>query len=319
MDEYRYGQVLFVAPGVPFSTVSQELSAIGFERDELSPTQPPLIPGEPEVAAWKWPPGKPYVTYTFNPVARLRVLDVATVPPVLRGAIASRLELVAPEDFAALLESQDARTRLLGLWIAREGERLELLPQVQRLQGDRESVVAQVAKEVSAQLQRVYEARLQVFAQLRMLAEAAKGFLPRLQEPSFVQSLRPTREDCAKLFDPELVDAIVEGLDQQWAQPPEARPGEQYHQLEVTAAPAGLLRYSNELSDAFPRGYRDIAGGMAPNRMWLAWVWKSAEGGTVRYDGLAWLGDHWIWFPKPYRILRPLILKPIGSVVPQVH
>ena len=76
--------------------------------------------------------------------------------------------------------------------------------------------------------------------------------------------------------------------------------------IKVTAVPAGLLRWSNEQSDKFPGAYRDISGWMNPACIWMTWTIK--DGSSMRYDGLAWVEDHWVWLPKIYRILGPLCL-----------
>jgi hypothetical protein len=319
MEEHRLGQVLIVAPDVSFIDIHRGLTEIGGERTDTAPAHPPLIAGEPEIAAWKWGKGKPFITYSFNPVVRLRVLDVANLPPILRGAIAARLPLVSPAEVERLLSADLPRRRLLGLWAARETERIDLMPQIQQLAADSEPVVVKASAEVVHRLGRIREARLQVLAHLRLLAEAAQDLIRRLDDPAFVRKLCPDRSDCAKLFDEELADAVSAEVTRIWARPPAANPGERYHVLEVTAAAAGLLRWPNELSDAFPRGYRDIAGWMVPNRVWLSWAWKADDGGAVRYDGLAWLDDHWVWIPKAFRILGPLVIEPLERAPRVLH
>ena len=91
----------------------------------------------------------------------------------------------------------------------------------------------------------------------------------------------------------------------------------------MTAAPAGLLRWANELSDRFPGGYREIAPWMNPQPIWLAWACKAADGGAVRYDGLAFLNDHWVWIPKAFRVVAPIVAKrlvrPAGGSAPTIH
>jgi hypothetical protein len=310
MDPYQLGQVLIVAPEVPFEALDRDLRACGFERDQqiAGTVLPPIVAGEPELAGWTWRGGKPFISYTFNPVVKLRVLDVGMVPPGLRGTIATRIKLLSPPEVRLSLQASDARGRLRALWAAGETERLDLIPAVSKLKEDSDGVVAKAAAEVAAKLQRIVEARVGVLANLRLLAEGAKAFIGRLNEGTYVAGLAPTRDDFAQLFDEELAGPVADAVMVEWARPPLANPGEGYEKLEVTASTAGLMRFPNELSDAFPRGYRDIAPWMVPSRVWLAWTWSNASGGAVRYDGLVWLDGRWIWLPKPFRFVGPLLM-----------
>lgn len=321
MDAYRLEPVLIVEPDVPFSRIAAALGTLGWEPSaNIAPASPPLVPGEPELAGWHWraggAAGKPLVTYTFNPVVRLRVLDVGTVPPPLRAALAARLPLVAPGGVEPLLGAADPRDRLRGLWIAGEAERIDLAPAVRRLAEDREALVAKVAAEVGARLGRVYEARVGVLAQLRLLAEAAEPLIRRLDDAAVVTALRPTLEDCGRLFDAALAAPVHAAYSELWRRPPTVSPGDRYPALTVTAAAAGLLRAPSELSDAFPRGYRNIAGWMNPGRIWLTWAFAQAAPtgddappvpAGVRYDGLVWVETRWVWLPKVFRVVQPLL------------
>ena len=78
-----------------------------------------------------------------------------------------------------------------------------------------------------------------------------------------------------------------------------------YSALRVHLAPAPLLGGPHPLSAMFPGGYRRIAHQLAPEGIWATWV-HHAPGKTsgLRMDGLVWLGDHWAWFPKPWKLLR---------------
>lgn len=310
MNAYALGQTLLVAPQVAFERIAQTLQDLGWTRADPGLNSPPLVSGEPEWAMWTWQGQKPVVVYTFNPVAQLRVLDVATLPPLLRGAIAERLPLIDSHALAAFLVAESPRDRLLGLWGALETERIDLVSPVLGLRADPEPIVAEQARAVATKLDGIIQARIQVLASLRLLAEAARALIADLSDPLKARALCPGAEDCARLFDAEIAEAVAAAAQRVFAEAPSVGPGERYPALEVTAAPAGLLRSPNELSDKFPRGYRDIAGWMQPDRIWLTWAFKSAAGGAVRYDGLAWMDDHWVWLPKPFRIVAPLVLKP---------
>ncbi|MCP4692878.1 MAG: hypothetical protein GY859_32850 [Desulfobacterales bacterium] len=312
MTEYELDQTLIATPETSFNQIAAVLKELGWSRDETVLAAPPLVEGEPELATWTWEGGKPWVSYTFNPVARLRVLDVAGAAPSFRGMIADRIPLLGRERMSSLLTGAEAREKLLGLWAIRETERIDAIPDVTRLFSDPESVVAEQAKSVAEDLERIARARITVLTSLRTLTDAAPALIEQLSDADFVQGLRPTRADCAGLFDEELADAAARGAARLYEKPLTAAPGNDYPEIDVVAAPAGLLRSPNELSRKFPLGYRTIAGWMTPNRIWLTWAFRSPKGGAVRYDGLAWLEDHWIWLPKPFRIIAPLLHDPTG-------
>ncbi len=316
MNEHQLGQTLLVDPKTSFEEIADVLEAIGWTREDSGLAAAPLVKGEPELASWSWHGGKPLIVYTFNPVAKLRVLDVATVPPALRGLIAARLSLLQPGQVVGYLSASAPRQRLLGLWAAQETERIDLIKDVSRLKSDPERVVAEQSESVAQRIQHIAQARMDARASLRLLAESAAPLIERLGDADYVQSLCPTRKDCLRLFDEDLADDIAAGAAKLYREPFTANPGDRYTELESTAAPAGMLRWHNELSNKFPQGYRSIAGWMVPDGIWMTWAVKSPEGGSVRYDGLAWVDDHWIWLPKAFRIVAPLlrdILAPDGA------
>ncbi len=321
MTEYHLGQTLIVTPETSFDRIAAAIEKIGWRRENPGLAAPPIVSGEPEMATWTWNGHKPFVVYTFNPVVRLRVLDVATAPPVFRKIIADNLPLIEAEQISNYLtNTSNPRKKLLGLWAAQETERIDLATEASYMEADPEPLVSEQAGSVALRLKRITQARIEVLSNLHLLSDAAGQLIERLSDVKFVQGLCPTRKDCEKLFDKELAGSITESALLEYQQLPKvAEPGERYSKLEITAAPAGLLRTFNELSERFPRGYRNIAGWMKPSRIWLTWAYKAVDGGAVRYDGLAWLDDHWIWLPKPFRIIAPLIVESTGSIHRTVH
>jgi hypothetical protein len=313
------GQTLIVRPEIPFGNIENAMQRLGWSREvAVTPQGDSLLSGEPELASWSAGGQKPTVTYTFNPVVALRVLDVATVPPVARRMIAERLPVLSEVDVERLLVSNDVKNRLLGVWAAQETERIDLIDAIIRLQQDSDSTVAREAARAVARLERVAEARLQVFTKLRLLADAASALVAQFSDPAFVSSLQPSLADCVDLFDKQIGTLLFEQrstADQAVTAIPRISAGTE---ITVTAAPAGLLRWSNELSDRFPLAYRDIAGWMNPGRVWLTWTVGSKGSGQTRYDGLAWLGDRWVWLPKVYRDVAT-VLGPLLDVDTQLH
>lgn len=323
MDPYQLYQVLIVAPEVTFLELDRDLQATGFERDPQvggASGLPSLVPGEPELAGWTFRGQKPFITYTFNPAVNLRVLDCGYVPPQLRGIIAARVKLLEPPEVRLGLESTDVRARLRSLFAAGETDRLDLMERAEKMKQDPEPLVARAAADLVTRLKRTLEGRIQTLGTLRLLAEAARGFIGRLSERSYVAGLAPRREDIAKLFDEDIASEVADLVMAEWARPPLAENDPGRPTLTITAATAGLLRFPSELSDPFPRGYRDIAPWMVPGRVWLAWTWSKAPGefGT-RYDGLVWVDDRWALLPKPFHAVGRVLQAKLGPFPDTVH
>lgn len=312
MDDIQLGQTLLVKPDVPFKEISAVLSKLGWQQQQAAQT--PLVEDEPEFSSWSWQGHKPFVIYTFNPVVNMRVLDVATLPPVMRGAIAEQLPILKDREIDDLLFSSVPRNRLLGLWAAQETERLDLIPQTTRLSHDPDRIVAEQARLVAERFEKILASREALMVNLRLLAEAAEEVIRRLDDPAITQSLKPSHAELVKLFDPSFADDLMMEIDNDYHRPPIAAPGDGYPQLIVTAANAGLLRWPNELSDAFPRGYRNIAGWMEPKWIWLSWRWQNEKGGSVQFDGLVWVETRWVWLPKVFRIISTLLQRASAGV-----
>lgn len=131
-----------------------------------------------------------------------------------------------------------------------------------------------------------------------LLRELAKG------DAEFTSTLQPRSEDYAALFDAGVAGDVEKGYEAFWKAGPRVRPGPEYSELDIVAAPAGMLASDNELSREFPRGYRAIAAFMRPEPMWLCWRYRAPQRSTgVSFDGLAWVAQRWVWCPKPYSVI----------------
>ena len=311
MSAHLYGQVLLPLAEVPFEEIAICLKRLGWTREDQPSDHPPLIQGEPEVATWTFHGGKPFIIYTFNPIARLRVLDVATAPPAVRMAIAQQIPLIDEVQLSKLFDSQDPKARLRALWAAKEVERVDLLARVEKLKQDPEPAIAEQAGEVAAQLERMDAARTSMLVNLQILAEAAPSMIMQMSNPEFVRALKPNERDLTELFDEQLLAPARSAVSQIYQKTPTLSPIEPGGEIDVVAAPAGLLRWPNMLSNKFPLGYRDMAGWMEPQHIWMIWTVTSPGGDKVRYDGLVWLEDKWLWLPKIFRYVAPYLMSPL--------
>jgi hypothetical protein len=277
-----------------------------------------MIQGDPEVAAWtRGDPGE-RITYTFNPVVSLRVIACTAE----RAAeLAGRLPLLDNAGIAALLTERDPRRVLLGLFAARAVGASELVSAIAPLQGHSDPLIHRAAESVLALLPSGREAttRRDALAILQTLCTQAIPVLAALvgpEGPETIESLRPRADDYPRVFQPEIVVAARAAYDALWSTPPQVEQltvGEL--KLRVDAAPAGMLREPNELSNRFPGGYRPLAPYLKPDRIWFVWRYlRPGNAAGMRYDGVVRLDDRWVWFPKPYRVIGE-ILHRLGKCV----
>jgi hypothetical protein len=321
MYEHRLGQTLILKPDVEFSVIDSIMTKAGWHKTKLPSNTEPLLSGEPEHMTWSWHGGKPFVVYTFNPVAKLRVLDVATLPPSKRAELAQQIGVLNDEELEKLFSSSDPKHRLLGLWAVGECQRLDLAHLVHGLLKDKETIIRNQSEIVADKFKHIADERVKVLSSLRLIASAAEKVIRDIhQHPDLIQALIPSIDDCRELFDESFAQSIQQAVKKTFASVPNLDPGSSYRHLEVNAANAGLLRWPNELSEKFPRGYRDVAGWMKPDKVWLCWSWVepladenlisgefSRSAKRVSFDGLAWVKDHWVWLPKMHRIIKPVL------------
>ncbi len=293
-------QTLLLDPTHPYSVIQATLKKLGWEEAPSTLATPPLLAGEPEAAAFRWPGGRPLLGYSFNPVVMLRVLETGEATPQQREKIHAALGMKARP--AELLKEADPRKILLGIWGMDATEDIEARPLLKELEGHKEAVVRQAAAGTGATLDRKALAKVQVLAGLSQIAANVLPLLSALGQGMDPSELRPEEEDYDLVFAPELHETLKTGYAPLWENPPSLRSG--YPQVTAHAALAGLLRTPNPLSWEFPGGYRPIAGFLEPGRPWLCWHYHSPGSAGVTYDGLVWQGQRWIWFPKPWRVVE---------------
>lgn len=310
-DPFLLPQSLILRPETAFAQVEACLTGLGFSQIETGTVTRPVRPGEPELARWRFRDGLPIVEYSFNPVVNLRLLEVATTPPDLRGQIAERLHPLPAAAAAAALSADDDRRRLFGVWAAVQTERIDLIQEVTRVFETSRGVLREEAESALHRLSDLAQARVDMLQSAQMIREAAIQALASLSSADDLADLAPDDDDCAALFDQSIVEGVRREVRMRapfgphaLALPAAAR--------DITPAPAGALRWSNELSERFPRGYRRIAGWMEPSRIWLAWNGREPDGGVMKMDGLAFVNSHWVFLPKPWRIVEPMIADRLG-------
>lgn len=289
---------LLVRPEVPFARVAAALDGLGYtRRPGVRTLLPPMDPGEDELAAWESPDGF-VVTYTYEPPCRLRRLDVADLGPTARGALQAALPLLDPDEVPALLRAPDPETRLLGVRAAVATERTDLLAALDALVGEDDVTVSDAAAAAFAVLEQVIQARVATFVRLSLLGKQARGVILGLPgSADALAALRPTLADAEAACGAHAARALAHAHAMLDATAPLPPIGDA---LDVVAATGAILRAPNDLSRAFASGWREIAGRLRPDGVWV--TWRQAP---MRYDGLFTTGEgRWVWFPKLWRALR---------------
>jgi len=305
-----------VDPQFGFAQLDERLKGLGFARDEsIKPVTPDILPGERELAAWTRGNGE-RLTYTFNPVVSLRVIDGTGLGAGGMESVCRQIPLIDANGISRLLAEIDTRRVLLGLLAARILRTQEVAPLVVPLTLHDEAIIRRAAAETVEALAvgTVATARDKALVLMQALAQRAIAPLSALVGPegsAQVESMRPRAEDYARVFRSDIVDATRAAYDDLWGSPPRMNPLDSGElTLRVDAAPAGMLRDDNELSTHFPGGYRALAPYLLPDRIWFVWRYIApGESSGMRYDGVVMIDDRYVWFPKPYRIVGEILGK----------
>lgn len=110
----------------------------------------------------------------------------------------------------------------------------------------------------------------------------------------------PRDGDFARIFTPSLVDTAIATYTPMWNGGVEITAKPEQTEMLLRAARAENLG----ATDTFPGGYKQIAPHLLPGRVWLAWKYvRPQQTVGMAYDGLVWLDDHFVWCPKPWRLL----------------
>jgi hypothetical protein len=305
---------LVVDPGLKFAALDGRLTTLGFTRDAtVRPVTPDIIAGEPELAAWTR--GKAErLTYTFNPVVSLRVIQCSGSTDELAASLSGQLPLLDSNAIEKLLVASNPRRVLLGLMATRVLRAEELTPAVALHAAHEDAVICRAAAATLEALAFGTGAteRQKALAVLQVLCQRAIPRLAALVGPDSarqLESMRPQAGDFARVFRPDIAGTVRAVFEEIWRAPPQMERLESGQMtLRVDAAPAGMLREDNELSTHFPGGYRALAPYLIPERIWFVWRYLPlGEKAGMRYDGVVMLDDRWVWFPRPHRVVGEIL------------
>jgi hypothetical protein len=141
--------------------------------------------------------------------------------------------------------------------------------------------------------------------------EKAMALLSQFVDPGQVSArlglllaLRPRPEDYERAFVAEAAEAGREAYGTLWASPQPLNPPPQQTLVELHVATVHELGNGTGTAREFPGGYAQVASLLRPDRLWLCWRFcEPGHSVGVLYDGLVFLDERFVWFPKPWRHL----------------
>lgn len=118
--------------------------------------------------------------------------------------------------------------------------------------------------------------------------------------------LRPQDADYERVFIDKVVPLARAAYGTLWTSVPPIS-GRAGHAV-VFAWVCMSEQFGTPAASRFPGGYARIAPALRPGVPWFCWKFV-APGRTlgVSYDGLVRLDDRWLWFPKPWKVLRAAV------------
>lgn len=142
---------LILRPELKFSEIAETFDELGWDRSADTAVTPPIVSGEPEMASWSR--GTATVSYTFNPVVNLRVAVFYGVGAELNSVeVSNAVGALGSSEIRALLESDDVREILLGIFAAKELRSVDLLDPIQQLLSSTHQIIATAASQAQADI-----------------------------------------------------------------------------------------------------------------------------------------------------------------------
>lgn len=141
--------------------------------------------------------------------------------------------------------------------------------------------------------------------------EGAKTLLaqfvaPNADHAALTKSLKPTTADYKALFDEATATKVESAQAKDWESGKAAiKPGEGQTEVKIASATGADLAAGKGAAKEFPGGYKKVGKHLAPTVTFFRFKFvKPGEDNGTAYDGLAFVNNHWVIAPKPFRALE---------------
>ena len=141
--------------------------------------------------------------------------------------------------------------------------------------------------------------------------EGAKTLLaqfvaPNADHAALTRSLKPTSADYKALFDEPSAGKIETAQAKQWESGKAAiKPADGQTEVKIAGATGADLASGKGNAKEFPKAYQKIGKHLVPTVTFFRFKFvKPGEDTGTAYDGLAFVNNHWVIAPKPYRALE---------------
>ena len=136
----------------------------------------------------------------------------------------------------------------------------------------------------------------------QLIAEFLK---PGVDQAKMTQALKPTKEDYQAVFIESMAAKAEEGYQPLWNSAEAViKPKEGQTEKKVYSATVEDLKNGTGEADQFPGGYQKVVSSLKPGLTFYAFKFvKPGEELGMSFDGLVYVNNHWVIFPKPWRAL----------------
>ncbi len=133
----------------------------------------------------------------------------------------------------------------------------------------------------------------------------AQFVAPNADHAALTRSLKPTTADYKALFDSATAPKVESAQAKDWESGKAViKPADGQTEVKISSATGADLASGKGGAKEFPGGYRKIAKHLVPTATFFRFKFvKPGEDTGTAYDGLAFVNNHWVIAPKPFRAL----------------
>ena len=141
--------------------------------------------------------------------------------------------------------------------------------------------------------------------------DGAKALLTKLLDSetdraTMTRALRPTDADYEAIFIPKAAAKAKTGYAGLWSSDTVIKPKEgQTALLLWNATSADIKAWQGSAAREFPGGWKGVGASLQDGLTFYRFKFvKPGKTLGMSFDGLVHVNGHWVWTPKPYRVLR---------------